>query len=63
MVTGSDVASGHPMLTKCIGVDPRNLLDARRIWCRLSESNGRPSAYKAGALPTELSRLEKQPAL
>ncbi len=26
-------------------------------WCRLSESNGRPSAYKAGALPTELSRL------
>ena len=26
------------------------------VWCRLSESNGRPSAYKAGALPTELSR-------
>ena len=25
-------------------------------WCRLSESNGRPSAYKAGALPAELSR-------
>src|SRR4051794_24090839 len=26
------------------------------FWCRLSGSNGRPSAYKAGALPTELSR-------
>lgn len=26
------------------------------MWCRLSESNGRPSAYKAGALPTELNR-------
>src|ERR1041384_6466402 len=29
-------------------------------WCRLSESNGRPSAYKAGALPTELSRHRKR---
>src|SRR5689334_24520743 len=28
-------------------------------WCRLSESNGRPSAYKAGALPTELSRRRR----
>src|SRR5688500_20028960 len=25
-------------------------------WCRLSESNRRPTAYKAVALPTELSR-------
>jgi hypothetical protein len=27
-----------------------------QAWSRLSESNRRPSAYKAGALPTELSR-------
>ncbi len=38
-------------------------IDARpdaRCWCRLSESNRRPSAYKAGALPTELSRRATQ---
>jgi len=27
-------------------------------WCRLSESNGRPTAYKAVALPTELNRQD-----
>lgn len=29
---------------------------ARREWCRLSDSNRRPAAYKAAALPAELSR-------
>ena len=27
-----------------------------RFWCRLSESNGRPTDYKSVALPAELSR-------
>src|SRR5690606_26234789 len=29
-------------------------------WCRLSDSNRRPIAYKAIALPTELKRLSKE---
>src|SRR3546814_9508704 len=29
---------------------------ATAVWCRLSDSNRRPTAYKAVALPTELSR-------
>ena len=39
-------------------VSGRYLIFRGHSWCRLSESNGRPSAYKAGALPTELSRRE-----
>src|SRR5690606_27504185 len=35
-------------------------------WCRLSDSNGRPTAYKAVALPAELKRrhagLRRTPA-
>src|SRR3954464_740024 len=31
-------------------------------WCRLSESNGRPTAYKAVALPTELNRQSHRAA-
>ena len=27
-----------------------------RKWCRLRDSNSRPTAYKAVALPTELNR-------
>jgi hypothetical protein len=27
------------------------------IWCRLQESNPRPTDYKSVALPTELNRL------
>src|SRR5581483_261693 len=29
------------------------------IWCRLTESNRRPTVYKTAALPTELSRLRE----
>ena len=29
-------------------------------WCRLQESNPRPTDYKSAALPTELSRLSKK---
>ena len=32
-----------------------NVVPSGNARCRLSESNGRPSAYKAGALPTELA--------
>ena len=32
-------------------------LIAKRFWCRMSESNQRPSDYKSAALPTELIRL------
>ena len=38
------------LAVKCI---KGNLL---RIWCRMSESNWRPSHYKCAALPTELIR-------
>src|SRR5690606_40499056 len=31
-------------------------MQAQVDWCRLSESNRRPTAYKAVALPAELSR-------
>ena len=31
-------------------------LIAKRFWCRMSESNQRPSDYKSAALPTELIR-------
>lgn len=47
---------------RALDVSLREALDASRIqaggaeWCRLSESNGRPTAYKAVALPTELRR-------
>src|SRR5687768_6997090 len=29
-------------------------------WCRVSDSNGRPTAYKAVALPAELTRPKAQ---
>jgi hypothetical protein len=32
----------------------------RTGWCRLSDSNRRPIAYKASALPTELKRRERK---
>ncbi len=32
------------------------------FWCRLRESNPRPTAYKAVALPAELNRLANDPA-
>ena len=32
------------------------------LWCRLSESNQRPTDYKSVALPTELSRHGAQGA-
>jgi hypothetical protein len=37
--------------------DPNAFEEVRplRNWCPLSESNGRPTAYKAVALPSELS--------
>ena len=36
---------------------PRVLGDVREAaWCRLRESNTRPAAYKAAALPAELNR-------
>ena len=54
---------GHPIEHGAMQRDSRGIGAWRRsrkghasVWCRLSESNGRPSAYKAGALPTELSR-------
>lgn len=30
-------------------------------WCRLSDSNGRPNAYEAFALPAELKRRDSEP--
>jgi hypothetical protein len=30
------------------------------LWCRLPESNWRPTAYKAVALPTELNRQRRE---
>ena len=33
---------------------------ALNYWCRLRDLNPRPSDYKSDALPTELSRLNKE---
>src|SRR5580765_3177731 len=39
---------------------PRQSRGEVYMWCRLSESNGRPTAYKAVALPTELKRQRRK---
>src|SRR5436189_482450 len=50
------VSSGIPQAGGIGNLEPRERKYVTSGWCRLSESNGRPSAYKAGALPAELSR-------
>ena len=40
--------------------DARRLPGGPEIWCRLQDSNPRPSVYKTAALPTELSRPDRR---
>ena len=59
--------SNGPMSTCSITVETRGVMTSRfrvrvirpnsKFWCPLQESNPRPPAYKAGALPTELKGL------
>src|SRR5690625_3031647 len=40
----------------CFPFFSKRLVSSKGKWCRLEESNPRPSHYKCAALPTELSR-------
>ena len=41
---------------RCQRIDAHSVMGIKEVWCRLPDSNWRPDAYKATALPTELSR-------
>src|SRR6267378_8092176 len=53
------LAMGGPLSPSASGLDMelKNFDDWG--WCRLTDSNRRPTVYKTAALPTELSRLRE----
>lgn len=69
LLSGSRIVPPHDVLQRAVRwheacpapdryFESRQRAISSQYWCRLSESNGRPTVYKTVALPTELKRRE-----